>query len=219
MDYRSLLTIPLAALAISASGADKLRQPQGWIAGSSYVWPQGASHEAGVAPETEASGHRALTVKAIGERGMSDIGSISQYVFGYAGKRARFTAQVKAIGVDGWAGLVIGDGFLPLWLHPGAREADTALPRGAAACPDWCEVSVVADIPASGNGVAQVGLALAGNGQAWARDLTLEAVGPEVPLSTGGFAEKASEAQKAAREKFLSERAAKATPPVNLLLQ
>lgn len=218
MDYRSLLIIPLAALALSASGAEKLRLPNGWMAGASFAWPVLATHEGGVAPETEGTGQRALTIKPVGVRSTTEIGTISQYVFGYAGKRARFTAQVKATGVDGWAGLVIGQGANPLWL-PGTPEAEAAPPRGAAACADWCEVSVVADIPADGDGMAQVGLALVGNGQVWARGFKLEAVGPEVPVTTQRFAEQAAVAQKAVQDKFLRERAAKPTPPANLAMQ
>ena len=111
MDYRALLAAPLAAAAMNASSADALRQPAGWMAGASYAWPQGATHEAGVAPETEASGQRALTVKAIGTRTLHEIGSIGQYAMGHAGKRVRFSAQVMATGVDGWAGLVVGSGL------------------------------------------------------------------------------------------------------------
>ena len=37
-------------------------------------------------PETERSGQRALTVRALDKREPHDIGSISQYVLGYAGR-------------------------------------------------------------------------------------------------------------------------------------
>src|SRR5687768_2883996 len=102
MDYRALLAAPLAAVAMTASSADALRQPDGWFAGATYAFPAGPTHEAGVAPETEGSGQRALTVKAIGSRKLRDIGSIGQGIGGYAGKRVRFSAQVMASGTDGW---------------------------------------------------------------------------------------------------------------------
>lgn len=220
MDYRVLLTVPLAAVAITASGADALRQPAGWMAGASFAWPQGATHEAGVAPETEASGQRALTVKAIGTRSAHEIGSISQYAMGHAGKRVRFSAQVKASGVDGWAGLVVGNGFLPLWLQPGIPDADAVPPVGAAGCPQWCDVSVVADIPADSDGVANVGVALVGNGQVWARGFKLEVVGSDVPVTTQRFAAEAGEALRAMQHKAQQAmRAAPPTPPRNLALQ
>jgi len=220
MDYRALLAAPLAAAAMNASSTDALRQPAGWMAGASYAWPLGATHEAGVAPETEASGQRALTVKAIGTRAAHEIGSISQYAMGHAGKRVRFSAQVMATGVDGWAGLVVGSGFLPLWLQPGSPDAEATPPLGAAACPQWCDVSVVADIPAESEGVANVGLALVGSGQVWARNVKLEVVGRDVPVTAQRFAVQAGEATRATQQNAQQQmRAAQPTPPRNLALQ
>ncbi|MFG6488460.1 hypothetical protein ACG04R_17370 [Roseateles sp. BYS78W] len=223
MDYRALLAVPLAALALSASGAEKLRQPEGWMSQASYAWPQGLTHEAGVAPETEGSGQRALTVRALGKRQPHEIGSISQYVFGYAGRRIRLTAQVKTAGVDGWAGLVVSQGYTPLPYLPFATTPAPTPPLGTAGCPDWCEVSVVADIPAGADneapGVANVGLALIGNGQAWARSLRVEAVGRDVPLTTEVFAAKATEAARAMVQQGQQMRAAQKTTPKNLALR
>ena len=219
MDYRILLAAPLAAVALAANSADALRQPDGWMAGATFAWPQGATHEAGVAPETEADGLRALTVKPIGKRSATEIGSISQYVFGYAGKRARFTAQVKATGVDGWAGLVIGAGYSPLWVPPAMPEtAQQSAARGATACPQWCDVSVVVDIPPDSEGVANVGLALVGNGQVWARGFKVEVVGREVPLTDYRFAAEAGAALRAQMQKFAQTQARTPKPPQNLAL-
>jgi hypothetical protein len=220
MDYRVLLAAPLAAVAVAASGAGTLRQPAGWMAGASFAWPGGATHEAGVAPETESLGQRALTVKAIGTRAAHEIGSIGQYAMGYAGRRVRFSAQVKVAGVDGWAGLVVGSGWLPLYLQPGSPDADAAPPHGAAGCPAWCDVSVVADIPADGEGVADVGLALVGSGQVWARELKLEVVGRDVPLTTERFGADAGAARRALQQQAQQMlRAAPPRPPQNLSLQ
>lgn len=225
MDYRALLTIPLAALALSASGAEKLRQPANWIAGASYAWPSGATHEAGVAPETETSGQRALTVRSIGQRAAHEVGSIGQSVLGYAGQRVRFTAQVKSAAADGWGGIVVASGFQPLFLLPAAPQFDEVPPLGAAGCPDWCEVSVVADIPADdGNGAISVGLALVGSGQVWARGMKLETVGRDVPLTTQRFGVEAAAAfrtwQEAAQKQFREQvRNQPPSPPQNLSLQ
>ena len=38
MDYRILLAAPLAAAAVSASGADELRKPEGWSAAATYAY-------------------------------------------------------------------------------------------------------------------------------------------------------------------------------------
>lgn len=195
MDYRSLLAVPLAALALTASGADALRQPKGWLAGASFTWPGGKTHEAGVAPDSENSGQRVLTVQALGERKAHELGSISQGVMGYGGKRVRFSAQVMTAGVDRWGGLVVGSDFLPLYLLP--TSPDGADARGAPGCPGWCDVSVVADIPADSNGVANVGLALVGSGQVWAKGFKLEIVGKDVPLTEQRFGTEAAAAFKA----------------------
>lgn len=218
MDYRSLLAVPLAALALSASGADTLRQPNGWLAGASFSWPGGKTHEAGVAPESENSGQRALTVKSVGERKPHDIGSISQGLMGYAGKRVRFSAQVMTAGVDRWGGLVVGTDFLPIYLLP--TSPDGADARGAPGCPGWCDVSVVADIPADSNGVANVGLALVGSGQVWARAFKLEIVGQEVPVTQQRFGTEAAAAFEAlVAENQARMRKSPPTAPQNLSLR
>ncbi|MBL8277300.1 MAG: hypothetical protein JNL93_11415 [Pelomonas sp.] len=220
MDYRSLLAIPLATLALSASSAEALRMPSGWLGGHSFGWPANRLYAYGVAPESEQQPQRALTVQAIGKRQASDLGAISQTLMGYAGQRVRFSAQVKATGVDTWAGLVVREGYLPLFLL--AVDPDEAAPStevGTAACPDWCRVSVVADIPAGSQGSATVGLALLGNGQVWARDFKVEVVGIDVPLTQHGFAAAQTEALRAQLRQSLQARAVRATPPQNLGLQ
>jgi len=159
MDYRALLAAPLAALAMTASSADALRQPDGWFAGATYAYPAGPTHEAGV-----------------------------------------------------------GEGFMPLYLQPGMVDDLIAAPLGAPACPQWCEVSVVADIPAGREGFAQVGLALVGNGQVWARGMRLELVGPDVPLTQHRFAAEQGAAARAEQQAWLQARAAKRTPPQSVTL-
>lgn len=226
MDYRSLLAVPLAALALTANSADKLRVPDGWTFINGYHVPDGETHEAGVAPETESSGQRALTVKSKGKQSSGEISSISQSLVGYAGKRVRLTGQVKAAGIDGWGGLVVKSGFGTLAGAPLERDFDKAPPLGAAGCPDWCEVSVVAEYPAdsAGAGVVTVGLALSGSGQVWARSLRLEVVGKDVPLTTLRFGtEKAiaarenhEELQRMVKDRPLS---VPTIPPQNLSLQ
>ncbi|MEO6278865.1 hypothetical protein [Roseateles sp.] len=221
MDYRALLSLPLAALALTAGGAETMRQPAGWMAGASHPWP-GPTHEAGVAPETENGGQRALTIKAFDKRKAFEIGSISQPLWGYANRRIRFSAQVKASGVDGWAGLAVAPEGTLLFLAPNSPEAgaDATAPRGAAGCPDWCDVSVVADIPAASDGMATVGLALIGNGQVWARGFKLETVGREVPVTSHRFGAEAAALIKADRVWYERQsRNRNPTPPQNLSLQ
>lgn len=220
MDYRSLLVIPLAALALSASSADSLRMPGGWQGGGSFSWPTGPTYAWGVAPDSEQQAQRALTVRSLDRRQGTDLGAVWQSVVGYSGKRVRFTAEVKAAGTDGWAGLVVRDGFLPLFLlavSPGEPEPATA--AAAPACPDWCTVSVVADIPADDLGAATVGLALIGNGQAWARGLRLEVVGNDTPVTTQRFAVAPTAALREQIARSQQSQASQPRPPANLALQ
>jgi hypothetical protein len=221
MDYRALLTVPLAALALTASGDDKLRQPAGWFVSTSFA-ADGATHEAGVAPETENAGQRALAVKALGERKTYEIGGIGQILEGYGGQRVRFSAQVKTAGVDRWAGLVVASSVAMIHLLPASSgfDAEATAPRGVAGCPEWCDVSVVADIPAGRYSVANIGLALVGSGQVWARNFKLETVSRDVPVTAQRFGVEAAAAltalQKEAKERL---RKSPPTPPQNLALQ
>ena len=219
MDYRALLSIPLAALMLSANGAETRRRPAGWIPFAGWDGLNSPTHEAGVAPETETSSQRALTVKAIGERKADQIGSIFQPLTGYADRRVRFSAQVKTAGVDQWAGLAVSSDVM-LDPMPESQQADALAPRGAAGCPEWCDVSVVADIPASNGGTVLVGLALIGNGQVWARGFKLETVGREVPVTAHRFGAEAAAIVKADREWYETQmRNRNPTPPQNLSLQ
>jgi hypothetical protein len=219
MDYRIFLAAPLAAVAMAASSADALRQPDRWFASATYSFPSGATHEGGVAPETEHSGERALTVRALGNRSSRDIGVIEQAAMGYAGKRVRFSAQVMSAGTDGWAGVVVGAGFMPLFLQPAMSDSSGMAPVGAPACPQWCDASVVADIPADSEGAVKVGLALVGNGQVWARRFKLEVVGPDVPLTAHRFAAEQGAAARAEQQAWVRAQAAQRTPPKNLALE
>lgn len=216
MDYRSLLVVPLAALALGASSAETYRLPQGWQGGASFTWPAGTTYLTGVAPESDAPGQRVLTVKSVGKRQGHELGAVWQSPMGYAGKRVRLTAQVRATGIDTWAGLVVRDGFLPLYLLQLDPEEPTTTELGAPGCADWCEVSVVADIPPDGVGAATVGLALLGNGQVWARGFKLEVVGPEVALSTHRFAAEVTAKVLAGIAQQRATEAATPTPPKNL---
>ncbi|MCE4556710.1 hypothetical protein [Pelomonas cellulosilytica] len=219
MDYRSLLTIPLAAVALSASSAESLRLPAGWQAGASFSWPAGTTYLTGVAPSTDTAGQRMLTVQSVGQRHDGELGAISQSVTGYGGKRLRFQAQVKAAGTDAWAGLVVRSGFLPLHVLPVDTQEAEPVSVGTPACPDWCEVSVVADIPQDDFGAATVGLAVIGNGQIWARDFKLDVVGRDVPTTATPFAATQTARLRADIARQQSTQATRPTPPSNLALR
>jgi hypothetical protein len=218
MDYRALLAAPLAALVMSSS-ASELRMPADWQAHTSFTWPITKTYEAGVDPQAEEGGVRALTIKSVGTRSPTDIGTVEQFGSpGYAGKRVRLSGQLKATGGDGWAGLVLSTSPtpMPLYLFPGSGKA---MPYAGAACPQWCEVSVVADMPADNIGMPVVGVALMGNGQVWARRLRIEVVGPEVALTSDRFAAALDAERRAQQHRQDQEKAQRRTPPQNLALQ
>jgi len=184
MNYRILLIAPLAAVVLSVSAAG-LRVPAGWTV---FASPPAASplggYEVGIDPASEAGGTSSLTVHSVGTLGPMSIGVADQSVTGYGSKRVRFSGQLRAESVRGWAGLFLGERDLgELAGLMGARPgAEKQLPPGTAVPADggWHEVSVVLDVPADALRV-DFGLALAGEGQVWARDLHFEIVGPEVP--------------------------------------
>ena len=125
--------------------------PAGWQAGASSSWPASTTYLLGVAPESDKPGERTLTVQSVGKRQASELGAVWQSVGlqRQAGARQR---PGQAAGTDGWAGLVVRDSFLPLYLLP-VHDSGGDVPRTSAssdACADWCTVSAVADIPSDG---------------------------------------------------------------------
>lgn len=217
MDFRVLLAAPLAALVMTSSAAD-LRMPQGWTPTTSFAWPASTTYEVGVDPSIDEPGRHSLLIQSVGTRDALAFGAVTQWALGYAGKRVRFSAQVKATDTDTWAGLVLGNNMVQLHeLSNG--DADTlAHTYGAAAGADWQAVSVVVDVPADEGGWITAGLALVGNGKVWARDLKLEVVGQDVPLSTSHMGLDIKRAQ-VRRQQSEAALAAHETPPQNLALE
>jgi hypothetical protein len=215
MDFRVLLAAPLAALVMSSSAAD-LRLPEGWLSAASWT-AEGKTYEFGVDPSMDEPGRHSLLVQSVGSRDVLDIGGVTQMSLGYAGKRVRLSAQMKAADTDTWAGLVLGDKmvFLPQ-LSSGDADAMAHF-FGAAAGADWQTVSLVVDVPSDVPWIMS-GLALVGNGKVWARDPKLEVVGPDVPLSTSKIGFDIERAQARAQEQEAT-LAAHEKPPQNLELE
>ena len=215
MNFRALLAAPLAAVVVT-SNATELRMPSGWA----FIAPP-TDYEAGVDARMDEAGRHTLTVKSIGTRSARNFGAVEQAVSGHAGRRVRFSGQAKASGVDAWAGLIAGRGFFPLnHMMQGDAEARNYRPLGASACPQWCDVSVVIELPADSDdlGFVDVGVALVGNGQVWARNLKLEVVGQDVPLTTT-YVGIDPMVERAARHQVVRERAIQMPPPRNLTLE
>ena len=212
MDFRVLLAAPLAALVMTSSAAE-LRMPQGWH--SSY--PK-ESYQAGVDPSMDEPGRHTLLVQSVGTRDAMQVGGVTQMGYGYAGKRVRFSAQVKAADTDTWAGLVLGNKTMDLYMLTAGDDDTMAHLFGAAAGADWQAVSVVVEVPSDSHDMIYAGLALVGNGKVWARDLKLDVVGPDVPLSTSKIGFDIARA-KAKQQEWQAARATHKQPPQNLELQ
>ncbi|WP_457353595.1 hypothetical protein [Roseateles sp. P5_D6] len=190
MNFRILLLAPLAAVVLSAYAASP-HVPQGWYAfQASYPTDAKTSalngYEVGIDPA--AGGVPTLTIRSVYPKTLGPIsaGSAHQSVLGYAGKRVRFSGELRAEAVRGWAGLYLGEGFGDLsGVTTAGSGGEKPLPRGIAVPADggWHDMSVVLDVPAEATHLG-LGLGLVGEGQVWARGLRFEVVGPEVAPTT-----------------------------------
>jgi hypothetical protein len=191
MDYRVLLIAPLAALVVSV-GAATPRLPAPWqpfsVGVSDTPPPLQQAYEIGLDPQAAATDPPSLTIRAAVPLADAPrcIAAAHQQAFGYGGRRVRFSGQLRTAGVHAWAGLYLGAGqgdLLPRMAAAGPG-IDKRLPLASArvAGDGWHDVSVVVDVPADAPAI-DLGLALIGEGQVWARDLRFQVVGPEVAAS------------------------------------
>ena len=96
----------------------------------------------------------------------------------YLGKRVRLSGFVKAEDVTGWAALSIRvDGPNGVWLANDLMEG--RLIKGTT---DWRKHDLVVDVPASATDI-RLRMAMFGAGRTWVDGVTLDVVGPEVPLT------------------------------------
>jgi hypothetical protein len=202
MDYRVLFAAPLAALVMSVSAMES-SLPSPWVAvPMGYPAPEVKVDYAakgmpriygiGVDPAAEEQGQRSLSIKSLVKLDPAHVNfAIAQQLAqGYAGKRLRFSGQIRSEGVSTWAGLFMDEvskGAALFQLAIGLDGGENTLPPSGAAGQApygvWQDVSVVVQVPATVNSVT-LGLALVGEGQVWARKLNFEVVGPEVPLTS-----------------------------------
>jgi hypothetical protein len=99
----------------------------------------------------------------------------------YRGRRLRFSADVKAAGVGGWAGLwmrIDGRPKSPSELPP-VLGFDNMQGRPIKGTLDWRRYEVVLDVPAEAR-VIGFGIVLSGPGRAWLDGLRFETVGADV---------------------------------------
>jgi hypothetical protein len=96
----------------------------------------------------------------------------------YAGKRVRFSAYVKALGVKDWAGLwmrVDGDGGCGT-----ALAFDNMNARPIKGTRDWARYEIVLDVAKEAKSIC-LGLLLRGTGEVWLSGLSFDAVSTVVP--------------------------------------
>ena len=137
------------------------------------------SYEIGSDSEVTISGKPSRFVRYVAGDDTS-FGTLMQQIStkNYAGKRVRFQAMIKTRDVSQWAGL---------WMS--ATRFDEQAPsafynsqdKPIAGTSEWQLRSVTLDIPA---GATQLnfGVIDGGKGQVWIDKLSLEVVGPEVPV-------------------------------------
>jgi hypothetical protein len=223
MDYRILFLAPLAAIVLSVGAATPPRMPSGWLAHTPFIFSEATlstskGYEIGIDPASDTASSPSLTVRFVAHTKpwIVDMGAAYQQLAGYGGKRLRFSGQLRADAVKGWAGLILGGGS---WGHldriaVAAPDAEALLPAGAPVAADgvWHDVSVVFDVPAE---AAQtiIGLALAGEGQVWARNLQFQVVGSEVPTTPTMIGVDLQSARRADAE-HMAELAKKSPTPL-----
>ena len=175
---------------LSVGAATPMRMPAGWLEHNTFIFSEltltsSTGYEIGIDPASDAAGTPALTIRFLKPTKplTVDMGAARQSVHGYAGKRLRFSGQLRADAVKGWAGLYLGQGDYTLLnrIAVAGPGAESLLPVGAAVVADggWHDTSVVFDMPADAGSV-EFGLALVGEGQVWARNLQFQVVGAEV---------------------------------------
>jgi hypothetical protein len=180
------LSITFALLAFAVPGlpapADDL--PAGWIRAGSHP----ASYEMAVDPKGSCTGEPCAFIKGKGAQ-PEGFGTLMQMIDAaeYRGKRVRFSAHVKAVGIVNWAGL---------WMRiDGPAAAGSPMPallgfdnmndRPIKGTADWARHDVVLDVPVAAKAVA-FGILLSGPGQAFMDELRLETVGEDVPVTHSG---------------------------------
>jgi hypothetical protein len=97
----------------------------------------------------------------------------------YAGKRVRFSAEVRSADVAGWAGL---------WMRVDGQDRtalafDNMARRPIKGTTDWTSYSVVLPVDSSAADIA-FGILLTGKGNVWMRNLSFQAVSSAVELTS-----------------------------------
>ena len=150
------------------------RMPKGWFTCGSHP----SEYEMGLDPGAGPAQGAAAYVKG-GERPLGFATLMQSFkADAYRGKRLRFSAAVRADGVDQWAGL---------WMRvDGNTEQmlafDNMQNRPITGTRDWETHAVVLDVPEQSCQIA-LGILLTGAGQVWMAEASVEPIGTDIPTT------------------------------------
>jgi hypothetical protein len=152
--------------------------PAGWyVAGS-----KPAEYDAGVDANALYSSHSSAYLKSRNP-GVDGFGTLMQDFTAnkYAGKRIRFSANVKAEGVRSWAGL---------WMRVDRQSTTVAFDnmqdRPIRGTKGWQNYAVVLNVPQDATRIF-FGILLNGPGAVWLNNVKVDVVGSEVPTTGQGI--------------------------------
>jgi hypothetical protein len=176
---RSVMGVLLVGLALGAPGSPARagELPAGWI----HAGDRPSEYESGVDPRGGRTGRACAFIKGR-SASPGGFGTLMQSIAAdeYRGRRVRFSADVKAAGVAGWAGLWMRvDGAWREGQLPPTLAFDNMRGRPIRGTRAWTRYAVVLDVPAEAHGIA-FGILLEGAGQAWMDGLRLEIAGTDV---------------------------------------
>jgi hypothetical protein len=182
MNYKVLVAALLAAAVVEANALDP-SMPAPWFKNGGGAAAD--SCKAGVDADLEAQGTGNLTLKC--DEATEGFVSVMQNFSAdhFLGKRIRFSALIKAEGVDEGAGL---------WMrvddknNPGA-SFDNMFDRAIKGSSDWTPYSIVLDSSPDAQEIS-IGALLSGKGQIWVRDLQFDVVAEDVATTVSAPAKK-----------------------------
>lgn len=158
--------------------------PTGWyIAGSNP-----AEYEAGVDASAAYNNHSSAYLKSKNSA-VDGFGTLMQDFSSdkYAGKRIRFSANVKSEGVQSWAGL---------WMRVDKQSTimafDNMQDRPITGTKSWQNYAVVLEVSQDATGIF-FGALLTGTGSLWLNSVKLEVVGSDIPTTGTGTKKRPNE--------------------------
>jgi len=147
---------------------------QGWEVAGALPQTGGEGYEAVADREVFHSGKASGRIHLINEK-THTFGTLTQAIAAdaFRGKRVRLSGWLRTRDSD----------FAGLWLRVDPQLAfDNMSDRGVKGTTDWSRFEVVLNVPQEATKLA-FGALLAGGGTLWVDDLSLEAVGPDVPVT------------------------------------